>query len=461
MDDLLPVEPVRPPSPARRRLLAIVTLLLIVAFVVVAGLEGSGFILRSNPAPTGLPIQPAAPARLAYIAPDGTLNILDGSSTVRFGAAPGAAQFPTWSPDRTRLAVIRSGPDATNLDVVAPPAPAAADQADDTPPTVVYTSSQEPPFYLYWAPDGKALAFLTSEPDGSIALRRVVANAGQPDTMIRRGAPMYWQWVDPSRLLVHSGGEAPDAFAGEVGLDGAPLDSVAVQAGAFRAPAMSADRTHVAYTTLAADGARSMVVASSDGTVRHDVAVYTLAAFEFDPAGDSLAFVAGTTAGGATDFPVGPLRIVDPLTGNVRTLIEGDVVTFFWSPDGRTIAALEIPGLSGTNAASIKGTAAVLAKAEPGGIQAAAGLTLPLFFVDAATGAVRSQQAVRPSDLFVGQVLPYFDQYALSHRFWSPDSRSLALPTVDDQGASRITTFFADGSNPVDLVAGLFASWSP
>ena len=137
------------------------------------------------------------------------------------------------------------------------------------------------------------------------------------------------------------------------------------------------------------------------------------------------------------------------------------MVAFFWAPDGRTIAAIEIPGLDGTNSASAGGAPAVLARANAGAIAAAASPTLPLLFVDVATGAIRSQQAVHLSDLFAGQVLPYFDQYALSHRFWSPDSRSVALPTLGDQGTSQIITFFADGTDPVPLVAGQFASWSP
>lgn len=461
MDDLFPVEPVQPPSPGRRRLLVVMTVIVLAAFVVVAGLGGSGFIIRSDAGPaTRATDAPQARARLVYVGADGTLNVFDAGPTVHYPAPGATFDFPAWSPDRTRIAVIRHEPDGTSLDVYTPPPPGGGHQDDVTPPTVVYRSLQEPPFYAYWAPDGSSLAFLTTEPDG-IALRRVPADASRPATTVRRGAPMYWQWVDPARLLVHSGGEAADAFAGEVGLDGAALSSVAVQPGAFRVPAISADGKDVAFTTLRADGTRSMVVASADGSQRHDLTVYTLAAFAFDPAGDSLAFVAGATAGEATDFPIGPLRVMDPATGDVRTLVDGDVVIFFWSPDGRTIAAIEIPGLGGTTTASGSGEPAILARAELGGVRAAATPSLPLFFVDVATGAIRSKQAVHLSDLFVGQVLPYFDQYALSHRFWSPDSRSLVLPIISAQGVSRIASFFADGSDPVDLVDGQFASWSP
>jgi WD40 repeat protein len=471
MDELLPVEPVRPPSPARRRILAAVTLILVAAFVVVAGLEGSGFIVRSDPVPTAEATAASpARARLAYVATDGTLNVFDAGPTVHV-IAPGATfQFPAWSPDRSRIAVIRTEPDGASLDVYTPPPPSGGNQDDATPPTVVYASAQEPPFYAYWAPDGRSIAFLTTEPDG-IALRQAPADASQPATIVRRGAPMYWQWIDPSRLLVHSGGDAADAFAGEVGLDGASRESMAVEAGAFRAPALSADGRYVAFTAVNPDGTRSMVVASADGSSRHDLGVFGLAAFEFEPGGDSIAFVAAATAQAATDFPVGPLRVMDPATGNPRTLIDSPVVTFFWAPDGKTIAAIGIPGSDGTKTASTiggypAGRSAVLARADldttpVSAAPAATSPTLPLWFVDSATGAIRSRQSVRLSDLFIGQVIPFFDQYALSHRFWAPDSRSLVLPIVDDQDVAKIATFFPDGSDPVELVNGQFATWSP
>lgn len=62
MDEWLPLEPVRPPSPARRRLLLVVTLVVVAAFVIVAGLGGSGFVIRSDPAPT---IQPTTAPPIA------------------------------------------------------------------------------------------------------------------------------------------------------------------------------------------------------------------------------------------------------------------------------------------------------------------------------------------------------------------------------------------------------------
>ncbi len=459
MDELLPVEPVRPPSPARRRIFVVVSLVVVAAFVVVAGLEGSGFIIRSAPAVEATATPPTL-ARLAYVGLDGTLNTMDAgrASVMHFLSGGAAFQFPAWSPDGTRIAAISTDTSGTHLDVFTPPMDG---RGSDAPagPTTVYQSAVSPVFYAYWAPDSRAIAFLTTEP-GGIALRRGLADATAPATIVRTGAPMYWQWVDASRLLVHSGGNAADAFAGEVGLDGTPATSGAIDSGSFRAPALSRDGKYVAFST-AGNGTSALVVESRDGSSRHDVPIFSATAFEFDPAGDALAFTASAEVGGSVDVPVGPLRVLDPATGAVRTLLDGSVVTFFWAPDGRTIAAISVPEPGNIKVASTGAAAVTLARAGPRTTEVAAGVTLRLTFVDAASGAVRSARVTRLSDLFINQVLPYFDQYALSHRFWSRDSRSLVLPIDDDQSVSRITTFFADGSDPVELVGGQFATWSP
>jgi TolB protein len=461
MDELFPVEPVRPPSPARRRLFVVVTLILVAAFVVVAVLEGSGFVIWSGPPPAvEATTAPSTPARLAYVDLEGALNVMDASShsILRLPSTGVTFGFPAWSPDATRLAAIRADVGGTGLDVFAFAGGAATADASPTP-TTVYASADEPVFYLYWAPDSQALAFLTTVPDG-LALRLAPADVAGAARVIRNGSPMYWQWVDPTRLLVHAGGNDPGAFAGEVGLDGQPVGSSVIDAGPFRAPARSNDGRYLAFTTSGPDGSQSVVIVSTDGSARHDVAVDGVAAFEFDPAGDTLAFTASDRPGDTASIPIGPLRAIDPTTGTVRTLIDGSVVTFFWAPDGKTIATISLRQPGDTKTAASE-HAITLARTGQRAIETEAGVQLRLSFVDVASETLRSVADIRLSDLFINQVLPYFDQYALSHRFWSPDSRSIVLPVDNDQGVTRLTTFFVAGSDPIELVDGQFATWSP
>ena len=63
------------------------------------------------------------------------------------------------------------------------------------------------------------MGFLTQEANG-ISLRIAPAYGSVAATTIHHGAPLYWDWVDSGRLLAHIGGSAPDAFVGEVGLEG-------------------------------------------------------------------------------------------------------------------------------------------------------------------------------------------------------------------------------------------------
>ncbi len=290
---------------------------------------------------------------------------------------------------------------------------------------------------------------------------------------------MYWAWVDDARLLVHAGG-GTDAFLGEVAPDGEAatggVDAVD-GTGAFRAPAVSADGLLRAYAGRGTDRAAAVIVeprgaaagGGANGAARTEVKVLGPAAVEFDPAGDLLAFVARATTDAPTvELPVGPLKIVDPNSGKVRTLLPGSVVGFFWSPDGRSIAALrqhvrdagdrERDDRS-TERQAI-GAAGLRSPAKPRPA-ASPGLDLQLTFVDPADGSIRSARSIRLADVFTSQVLPYFDQYALSHRVWSADGTAIALPVVAADGSSEIRLYQADGSADTRVAAGVSAFWRP
>ena len=62
--------------------------------------------------------------------------------------------------------------------------------------------------------------------------------------------------------------------------------------------------------------------------------------------------------------------------------------------------------------------------------------------------------------LFVNELLPYFDQYALSHRLWAPDSASILLPVVDASGRTQVTLVPADGTDSRPIAEGVSGFWS-
>lgn len=441
----------------RRRLQIAVILILVASLVILAAVEGGGYLIRGvddSPPPS----QP--PARLAMVGGTGALIWADeaGRSPVAYSTPDIAFQFPAWSPDSTQIAAIGSTTEGTGIYVFR----ARASTDPPSEPVVIYESTVQPPFYLYWTPDSRQLTFLTTEADG-LALRIAPADGSATDSIVRAGAPMYWDFVDPARLLVHSGSAGPDGFFGEVGSDGGPFQGTDRAAGVFRAPAVSANGRYRAYLAAGDDSVGEVVREVRDGSGTTRIRVFGTAAMSFNPAGDDLAFIALDQPTNSTlPLPIGPLRVLRPDASEARTVHGGSVVAFFWSPTGREIALLQLRG-DDDNVTEAGVGRAVLASASvaaPSGDEAAAGLLLGLAFVDVASGSVVSERVVRLSDLFINQVLPFFDQYALSHRFWSPDGRAIALPIVGAGDITEVTVIAADGSEPHAVATGDMGFWS-
>ena len=322
----------------------------------------------------------------------------------------------------------------------------------------------------------------STETDG-ISLRIAPADGSAPldgsgpGAVIRRGAPLYFDWIATDRLLLHVGlGDA--AFVGEVGLDGNGVAPALDGAGSFRPATIGADGRFVAYVRGSA-AAANLVVAARDGSTEHLLPVFGPTAAVFDPTGATVATIAVDQPSPLADlgFPIGPLRLVDGATGAARTLLDGTVVGFFWAPDGRTIAALRLQPGSGTTvsrhtidatlagfaaAASPSPSAAASAAPDPSASPAPQlGPELHLVFVTVADGTIRSDRVVRPTRHFVNQFLPYFDQYALSHRVWSPDSSAVLLPLIDAGGRDQLVVLPADGSDGPPPLDGVSGFWSP
>jgi WD40-like Beta Propeller Repeat. len=386
-----------------------------------------------------------------------------GGSLVSY-AVPGVVfGFPAWSPEGSRIAAVGYGPDDTSIYVFTVQRGGGSGHAD---PVVIYRSPDRPPFYLYWTPDGRKLGFLATESAG-ISLRIAPADGSAPldgsgpGAVIRQGAPLYFDWEGADRLLLHVG-SGSGAFVGEVGLDGTAVAPAVPGSGNFRSASVSRDGRYLAYVRSVTDSSGEIVVASRDGASRQDLAVFGPAAFVFDPTGDTIASIAADKpVKDALAFPLGPLRLIDARSGSVRTLLDGSVVGFFWAPDGRTIAALRLarPGDKTADTGAVL-TGAAMAR------PAAAATPPPsaevrIAFVDVSTGVVRSERVVRLASHFVSELLPYFDQYALSHRLWSPDSASILLPLIDAIGRTRLVLVPANGTDSPPVVDGVSGFWSP
>ena len=250
-------------------------------------------------------------------------------------------------------------------------------------------------------------------------------------------------------MLAHIG-TGPEAFLGEIGLDGDAIGTGLVDPGEFRSAVVNRDGTSIAFVRGIDRADSAIVVASRERADEHEMPVFGPSAMAFDATGATLATI-GPNEPVPPDvgFPVGPLRLIDVASGEVRTLIDGFVVGFWWSPDGRTISALRVQPAIGS--------------ASPSG-----GVPSPeeqerivrLLFVDVESGETRSQPVVTPGQRFIETHLAYFDQYALSHQLWAPDSSSMLLPEIGEDGVTRVTVRFVDGTDAIHL-DGETAFWTP
>jgi TolB protein len=84
---------------------------------------------------------------------------------------------------------------------------------------------------------------------------------------------------------------------------------------------------------------------------------------------------------------------------------------------------------------------------------------MDLWIVDVDSQDKRLLLKFSPSVAFAHQFLPYFDQYALSHRIWSPDSDALIIPILEE-GVSHIAVVRLDREEIDVLSTGEIAFWS-
>jgi len=421
-----------------------------------------------GPATAAPPLDPAG--LIAFVDLDGRLALVDPTGGAaaeprRYGIALERAQFPAWSSDGNRVAAIVADLAGGRVDLL--------DVAAGGPPVAVYRVAGQAPIYLAWAPGDRTLAVLANAA-GGLALDLVdvaaaLSGAGGAVRPFARGAPFYWTWSRSGRsLVVHQNVLGPTALVGSTGIDVFEVRSPLPAPGAFQSPALPTSERYVAYATIGVDGGRRVVALPNPERPDPELRARTLphqglAALAWRPGREQLA-VQSAAAPGPHAF--GPVDLLDVPSGSVTRLSDDQVVASWWSPDGRWLATLSPVG--GGSDRLVRVSAGGSAEVGPAGVDAAFGARsvqsrgtalMSLKVVDPDTLEVRVLGAFAPSPLFVAQYLPFFDQYARSHRLWSPRSDALVLPALDDDGVPTLVVFGIDG-RATPLVAGDLPAWN-
>lgn len=367
-------------------------------------------------------------------------------------------QFPAWAPDGSKLAAI--GSDRLGSGVFVMP-----DAAEPAELQALYYNRVQEPVYLYWSPDSRQVSFIATHPHEGLGLH-LASLEEQASHLLTTGRPCFWDWTPGAgQLLVHidiSSLGARVAFMNPLGED---QETILTQPGAFQAPGVARNGRYWAYAGIDDLDNSRLVITGPAGTEPFTLPHQGVLALGWDPTPTGrLAFISSALP--AQQF-YGPLQVVDMATRSVQTLVEDTLLAFFWSPNGQYLAYLTLNHLVQEDDMdhSLNRTNGVYGskpKTEPAPTQQntlSSSLSLKLGLVELATGLYRSLFSFTPVPLFINQFLPFFDQYALSHRLWSPASDALVLPVMEGD-KPRIMVLPVDGAPPHPIGEGVMAFWS-
>jgi hypothetical protein len=350
--------------------------------------------------------------------------------------------WPTFSPDGTRLAYswAGSGPDGNQFGI------SVFDFARHLV-IPIFASRNERIDYVFWTPDSKSVSFLLGEPEGlSLVLAEVKEKA--PVRMVLSGVPIYYDWNRTAdRLVVHTNNDVNQSRTEHVTLMSiSPTSQDALRTMSrgrlpFKTPCWSPDEKHLAY--IANNNAESyLMVADPNGEHPKSIASLPIGESSFVWSPDSQHIAYSSAVIGA-DSVLHGIHIVDIADAESKRLSGEDVAAFFYSPDGKYLALIAVPP------------------------------DRPFYqweVIDLKNGKMRKL------DMFLATQeesvsYHYFDQLALSHAVWSPDSSEFVFAGVrllhePDAGGGptpepELWIEPVDGRPPRSGPAGTLAFYSP
>ncbi len=386
--------------------------------------------------------QTGAVDRIAYVGEDDQIYTIDrdGGKQLQI-TKEGTYSWPTWSPDGGNLAIsgiVRSSSGAPQIGLFLASASEEGKQLifmnDPEVPALIASTLLH---YTLWSPDSQRLAFIAQTRELGLTLFVDNPHDDWNPTLTLGGAPLYMSWAPNSeQLIVHRGinhflvdaGTYPDA------------NELSFDSGAYRAPAWSPDGGKVILARQDISGRD--VLSFADEMIRNRQTIGVIngfTSFLWSPVGD---FAAVTQTPSQDQFLYRGIILVSEEGDLDKTLTTNELMAFFWSPDGKKIMYATPPDDSGA---------------------------MKWVLIDVATGTESELVEFIPSEEYF-IMLAFFDQYAYSHSFWSPDSKSFvfvgitevpAFSSLFEQQESQVYVMdVAGGEDVKELADATFAAWS-
>lgn len=397
---------------------------------------------------SGQSTPPNFPGKIAYIGPD--FNVYVYAENANTALTDDATiqrhyQWPTWSNDgrlayfccdarfmlppmRIETYISRNGLDSGKL---------------------IYAKEDEAFTYAYWSPSDcdeaaacRDLAVLLSRPNLPFKVEVIRDNSRTPSSKsVGSAAPFYFSWSpDGTRMVWQLNNRSLRLFD----VDGDNEQSlVETPPGRMQAPQWSPVDDRVLVAALNADSETSDIILVDDGIATSlQEQVEGIIALSWSPDGRYIAYSVVSRQRGSV------LVVVDSTSGEINSLARADVIpAFFWSPDSTQIAYVT-PSIAGS--ASVSTTPAQNST-----------LRLQWNVLNIETEVVQSLSTFAPTNDML-YLLTYFDQFAQSHRLWSPDSRYIVYGESLENGEESVTILDTDSASGVtySIASGSIGIWS-
>lgn len=359
-------------------------------------------------------------------------------------------QFPTWSTDgRLAYFCCEASPN------LSPNAQAHISANGEVAGDVLYENEGAFIIYAYWSPadcgtNCRELAMLTSDALGLSV--DVLQDSDTPSTTkIGSGGPFYYHWDSTgTQMIFHRGNSDLDIYNRTQDDISSSLEN---SSGTFQTPVWSPidDRILIG---IGNSGGNTDLATIEDGEVSVLVSdISGLLAFLWSPDGRYIAYRT------LDQFGFSGLTVVNAETGEI--IIEDQstsAISFFWSPDSKKIAYISLSEVDNSRSASSG------IHVSQNFVQNDSPTQLVWNVLDIETETNLSYSSFVPTYEML-YLLTYFDQFAPSHRVWSPNSRFLLLSgTLSGENQNEPKVYAVDTADateqPITIADGIFGIWS-
>lgn len=397
------------------------------------------------------------PGQIAYVGVDHniyTLKLGNGDlAMLTDDASPDRRyQYPVWS-DNNKLAYFCCDPAYSTI----PRTQVYISPNGSDSGKLAYEESGAGFTYSFWAPgacapslDCRDLAVLLSQvspPGLSVELIRSSETNFENKTL-GTGSPFYYSWSpDGSRVFAQRNLWRFDIF--DVNSD--TVKSLKYRPGRIQAPQWSPIDNRLLAGILNEDGLTDLAIIEDDDIQILKAGLTDSVAYNWSPDGNFVAYRTLTARG-----QLSQVFVIDAVTGDgIEETLAEDVIAFFWSPNSEHLAYVTLATPRGSfNAQNPSST--ILVSFD---LQETEGFAWSV--LDIQTGDARSYGAFLPTFEMI-YVLSFFDQFAQSHRMWSPDSAYLVYSEItgEDETVLSVLDVRRPDSTPIIVADGVIGFWS-